>query len=96
MSPSLPQDVYLRFYAKYRSRITDAGEILITSDRHRDQKKNQNDCLEKLSEMILSVAYPPKPRKKTKPTYSSQKVRRQSKHKHSEKKQGRKKPSQDY
>jgi ribosome-associated protein len=72
---SLPEDVKERFREQFSSRLTTAGELLLTSERYRDQIRNQEDCLEKLRAMILSVATPPKKRKATRPTRAS-KVRR--------------------
>ena len=47
-SPSLPDDVRQRFMARYGRRLTVAGEIVINSQRFREQGQNQRDCLEKL------------------------------------------------
>lgn len=88
-SPSLPDDVRERCLRHFQSRLTQEGDLLITSDRHRDRPMNMKDCLEKLRQMILSVAVPPKPRKKTKPTKSSQRRRVETKRRHSEKKSQR-------
>jgi ribosome-associated protein len=74
-SPSLNEGVRQRFLAAFRSRITNAGEIVIHSDEFRDQPKNIQACHEKLREMLLTVLKPPKKRRATKPTKGS-KVRR--------------------
>jgi ribosome-associated protein len=74
-SPSLPDDVKQRFLAKFASRITTQGEIVITSQESRDQPKNVQLCLDKLRAMLLEVLVPPKKRRPTKPTKGS-KVRR--------------------
>lgn len=84
----IPEGVKARFRETYGSRITKDGDVLVMSDRFRDQGRNLEDCRAKLRELLLAVAQPPKARKKTKPTYSSQ-VRRQN----SKKKQGDKKRS---
>ncbi|MBL9084469.1 MAG: aminoacyl-tRNA hydrolase [Planctomycetales bacterium] len=88
-SPSLPEAVRTRFLAKYGSRLTVDGELLITSERYRDQPRNIDDCLEKLREMLLSVAVAPKKRKKTKPSRASKERRLDSKKRDSTKKQNR-------
>jgi ribosome-associated protein len=88
-SPSLPEAVRTRFLAKYGSRLTGDGELLITSERYRDQPRNIDDCLEKLREMLLSVAVAPKKRKKTKPSRASKERRLDSKKRDSTKKQNR-------
>ncbi len=58
-SPTLPEDVRDRFVATFGSRLTAAGELLIASEESRDQLRNKELCLEKLSEMLLAVAKPP-------------------------------------
>lgn len=70
-SPSLARDVLERFQAKYHHRLTSEGVLVISSDRFRDQRRNIDDCMEKLAAMLLTVLEPPKPRKKTKPTRGS-------------------------
>ncbi|MFN2427795.1 MAG: alternative ribosome rescue aminoacyl-tRNA hydrolase ArfB [Candidatus Binatia bacterium] len=60
-------DVKGRFVARFASRITAAGDILITSDRHRDQPRNLEDCVAKLRAMLVEVAVPPTRRKPTRP-----------------------------
>jgi ribosome-associated protein len=74
-SPSVPDGVRQRFLEAFRSRITNAGEIVIHSDEFRDQPKNIQACYAKLREMLLAVLKPPKKRRPTKPTKGS-KVRR--------------------
>jgi ribosome-associated protein len=70
-SPSLPDDVKARFLARFASRLTGDGELLIASQRYRDQRRNMDDCLEKLRAMLLEVAVAPRRRKPTKPKRSS-------------------------
>lgn len=94
-SPSISEAVKHRLAALFPSRVTTAGELLLTSDRFRDQKKNTEDCKEKLRSMIRSASYVPKKRVKTKPTRGSQ-IRREVAKKHqSAKKQSRKDPERD-
>jgi ribosome-associated protein len=92
-SSSLPGDVRHRFLARYARRLTAAGEIIISSERHRSQAQNQRDCLEKLRALIMAVAVPPKRRKATRPTKASKVRRRADKQTHSQKKQHRRRPS---
>jgi ribosome-associated protein len=78
-----------RFLAKFGSKLTKEGDLIITSDRHRDQGRNSADCLEKLRAMIAEIARPPKARKATKPTFGSKQRRLKSKKEQSEKKSSR-------
>jgi len=45
-SPSLPADVRGRFLAKYASRLTVDGELIVTSQRFRDQARNVDDAFD--------------------------------------------------
>ncbi len=90
-SPSLPEDVRGRLLARFRRRITREGELLLSSQRFRDQSRNVADCLEKLRAMIGEVAAPPKKRKSTKPTKASQERRLKEKQGQTKKKRLREK-----
>jgi ribosome-associated protein len=92
---SVPADVRYRFTAKHRSRLTVDGEIIVTSDRYRDQGRNTADCLDKLREMLLEVADPPKKRRPTKPSRAARERRLQAKTEQSAKKQSRGRKSWD-
>lgn len=88
-SNALREDVRERFLKRFGSKLTTDGEIIVMSDKFRDQGRNAADCLEKLKAMIASVVQPPKKRKPTKPTYGSKIRRLKAKKEHSEKKQNR-------
>jgi ribosome-associated protein len=88
-SPSLPDDVRRRLLERFASRLTTGGELVLASDRFRDQRRNADDCLEKVREMLATVARPPKKRKKSKPTRASKERRLESKRRESAKKQNR-------
>jgi ribosome-associated protein len=74
-SPSLPPHVRHRLFALNRRRVTTEGDLVITSQRYRDQERNREDCLQKLAELVREAATLPRPRKVTRPTRGS-KVRR--------------------
>jgi ribosome-associated protein len=74
-SPSLPDEMRARFLDKFSSRITTEGDLIITSQKYRDQSSNVEDCFAKLKAMLQSVLNRPTLRKKTRPTLAS-KVRR--------------------
>jgi ribosome-associated protein len=94
-SPSIPEDVRERFVAKYRKRINSDGELVIHSQRYRDQGKNVTDCLEKLRELLLEVAEPPKRRIATRPSRAARQRRVDEKKSRGQKKDLRKKPRLD-
>ncbi len=91
---SLPAEVRARFLARHRTKITTEGELVLTSQRYRDQGRNVDDCLEKLRVMIATVAAPPVKRKKTRPSRASVERRLESKRETSLKKQRRSDPHQ--
>ncbi len=64
-----------RLSKAHPSLVTTEGEVLITSQEYRDQERNRERCLEKLRDILLAAATPPKPRFKTKPTKASQRRR---------------------
>ncbi len=86
-SRSLIDDVKQRFLIKHRRRINVHGELVISSQRFRDQNRNISDCLEKLRAMLLDVAVAPIRRKKTKPSRAAIERRLQSKRERSRRKQ---------
>jgi ribosome-associated protein len=88
-SPSLPAPVRERFTRRYASRITTEGELVMTSQRYRDQGRNVDDCLEKLREMLAAVAAAPVRRKRTKPSRGSIERRLEAKRHTSSRKQNR-------
>lgn len=92
----LPSGWKKRFIDAYHNRITRDGEIVLQSERYRDQKKNIQDVRQRLVQMLLVCQHPPKKRRPTRPTKGSQRRRLQNKREQSEKKarrQGR--PSLD-
>ena len=60
-------------------RITREGVIVIKAQQHRSQEMNREEALERLREIVRSVAVLPKKRRPTKPTRSSQRRRLDSK-----------------
>ena len=94
-SQSLPEDVRSRVLSRFSRRINDRGEIVLTSQRYRDQARNVGDCLTKLREMLALAAAPPKRRKKTRPPRSASETRLRDKRAKAEKKRGRGRPAED-
>ncbi len=90
-SSSLPEFYKMRLLALRDQRISKEGVVIIKSQRFRSQEKNKEDALNRLAELIRSVAVLARKRKKSKPTLSSQKKRLENKTRHSHKKSLRKK-----
>jgi len=86
---TLPPEALLRLRGQQRRRITTDGDLLIVSQRHRDQEQNKQECLDKLREMVAEALTAPKPRRPTKPTRGSRQRRLAAKKRRSETKQSR-------
>lgn len=95
MSEGLPPEVRDRFVASYRRRMTSEGELVLSSERYRDQPKNVADCLEKLTELVRAVSVAPKPRRVSKPTKASKRRRVADKRQRTQVKQSRQRPGLD-
>jgi ribosome-associated protein len=93
--PLLPPGWQQRLWAQYGNRISREGELIIHSDRYRDQPRNMTDCRSRLVEILLSCSAPPVIRKKTAPSISSQRRRMDDKRKRAEKKSGRRAPGME-
>jgi ribosome-associated protein len=94
-SNALPEDIRQRFVSRYVRRMNERGEIVLTSQRYRDRARNIEDCLAKLRDLILSVAAPPKRRRKTRPPRSVGENRLREKRATAEKKRRRARPKGD-
>lgn len=92
---SLPEAVRQRFLLKYGNRLSTEGELIITSQKFRDQLRNSEDCLNKLYAMLEAVRVAPIIRRPTKPSKASKERRIDCKRKDSMKKQSRKAPAAD-
>ncbi|MCA8915103.1 MAG: aminoacyl-tRNA hydrolase [Planctomycetes bacterium] len=90
-APGVPDAVKQRFLKTFRTRITDAGILVMDCDETRSQHTNRERVVERLKEMLQQVAKPPKRRIPTKPSKGAKKKRRQHREKHAQKKQLRKK-----
>jgi ribosome-associated protein len=86
---AIPLAAWQRMKARFPSRFTTEGDVLITAQEYRDQERNRQACEEKLAEMIRSALVEPAPRKKTKPSKGAKKRRVADKRMQSAKKQGR-------
>ncbi len=64
----LHPDVYERLKGIAGSRITGAGELIITARRFRTQEANRTDARRRLAEMIAAAHIAPRKRKATRPS----------------------------
>lgn len=90
-SQSISEAHKQRFLKAFSHRVTAQGDILISSEKTRDQKRNQIDCIEKLLALLEQVRSPQKTRRPTKPTKASHDRRLNQKKANSTKKETRQK-----
>ena len=69
--------------------IESCDELRLVSQEHRSQMQNREACLARLRTLIEQSEFPPKIRRKTKPTRGSKERRLKDKREHSEKKRNR-------
>jgi ribosome-associated protein len=86
---SLPEPIKERLLALADQRITGEGVVVIKAQTSRSQEANRAEALQRLNELVNSVAVPPKPRRPTKPTYGSKQRRLEGKSQRSAIKAGR-------
>ena len=72
---TLPEDVRKRLIRLAGRRITEDGVLIINARRFRTQERNRQDGINRLKEMIRKAAEKPKPRRKTRPPFSSKRRR---------------------
>src|SRR5947209_1236573 len=65
-SPAVPEDVKARLRSTFPSRVTAEGDVVISSQEHRDQERNRAACEAKLADMLRKAMTRPKPRRATK------------------------------
>jgi ribosome-associated protein len=88
-SEVLGGDMLARFMERFGGKLTLGGELIVTSDRFRDQIRNLEDVLSKIMAMLEEVRVAPKKRKKTRPTKGSSRRRLEGKRVRSDVKKGR-------
>lgn len=94
-SSALPDDIRVRFNQRYASRLTTEGDLVLSSQRYRDQGRNIDDVRQKLIAMLEAVTVAPKKRRPTKPSKGSIARRRESKQAVAKKKQLRRNVGHD-
>jgi ribosome-associated protein len=78
-SPTLPEDVKARLETLAGSRLTLDGVLVLFAQGSRSQEMNRQEARERLVELIRRATEKPKPRRPTKPTYSSKLKRLETK-----------------
>ena len=83
-SPSLPDPVRARLMALAGHRLTQDGVLILSAERYRSQRRNRDDALERLIELIREACEAETPRRPTRPTLASKKRRLDSKQRRGE------------
>ena len=94
-SPSLPDDVRQRLERLAGRRLTRDGVLVLMAQGERSQKRNREEALGRLVDLIRAAARPPVPRNKTKPPKASKRRRLDDKKRQGTIKSLRAKPSGD-
>jgi ribosome-associated protein len=79
-SPSIPEPARERALRVLAARLTREGELILTSDRYRDQGRNREDVLERLGEILAAAVKRPRRRKPTRPSAGAVERRLVAKH----------------
>jgi ribosome-associated protein len=75
------------------TRINKAGELRVSSQRHRSQKSNREAAIERFTDLVRQALEPRRERKATRVPKKAQKKRLEEKRRTAEKKKGRQEPS---
>ena len=85
----LHPDAYQRLKRIAGTRITSAGELIVTARRYRTQEANRTDARRRVAEMIAAAHIAPPKRKATRPTRAAKAKRVDKKRRRSAVKQSR-------
>jgi ribosome-associated protein len=88
-STTLGEDIRDRLLALNDRRISKTGVVIIKSQRYRNQDKNREDALQRLTDLIREALVVKKPRKKTRPPRKVKEKRLEEKSRRARLKQSR-------
>ena len=80
---------------RLESRLTEDGELILSSQKSRSQTMNKEDVKERFLDLIEKLSKAPKKRVRTKPTKGSNERRLKEKKVRGDRKRGRGKPDED-
>ena len=90
VNAEIPDKIKKRFFEQYKNKISKNGDIIIVAQSYRTLNKNKIDAINRLESLFSDIKIPIK-RIPTKPSWSSQVKRVESKKKRSVLKKNRKK-----
>ena len=93
-SPSIPEEDRQWMCEKLDSRLTRAGEVLVSCERYRDRLRNLEAAFQRLEDLLRDAIARPKKRRRTRRTKASVERRLEAKRRRSAAKRDRR-PSED-
>ena len=94
-SPNLPEAVRERLKRLAGRRLTSEGVLVIDARRFRTRERNRRDALERLVALVRRAAVAPTPRKATRPTAASRRLRLEAKQRRGALKRSRRRVTTD-
>ena len=88
-SPSFPETTRRRAMTRLASRLTNNGDLVLTSSKHRDQARNRAEVLKRLAELLSDASRPRKRRVPTRPSPAAEERRLAEKKAHGRRKKER-------
>jgi ribosome-associated protein len=85
-STSIAAFIKRRIQSKQSNRINNDGKLVLSSQQHREQHRNREDCFQKLRVIIIEALKQRKTRRISRPTRASKQRRLDNKKKHSHRK----------
>jgi ribosome-associated protein len=80
---AIAADAKTRALARLASRLTHAGELVVTNGTTRDQTRNRTAALARLAALLAAAVTPPRPRRPTRPSAAAVARRLDVKHRRS-------------
>ena len=77
---------------RVEARLTTEGELVLAAEKHRDQRRNVEDVLDRFVDLLVAALARPRPRKATRPTRGSQERRLEGKRRQAARKRDRRAP----
>ncbi len=90
-STALTDVLRQRLMKVLRPRLTAAGDLILTCDTHRSQRRNREEALQRLAALLRAAMVPPRPRKKTRPSAAARRRRLEAKRRNALRKKNRQK-----
>jgi ribosome-associated protein len=94
-STAIPGDAKQRALARLASRLTQNGDLIVTSSVTRDQGRNREAALARLAALVAAAVKRPRPRRPTAPSAAAVERRLTAKHRRARTKRERTPPVDD-